>query len=63
MFCLDDLNAEEIIFLASSISLAIAKGKTVDEIDLLGNFFSAIGQNLSTIAVSNFGAKSAEKCI
>lgn len=54
---LNELNAEEIIFLASSISLAIAKGKSIEEIDLLGNFFSTIGQNLSTIAVSNFGEK------
>ncbi len=58
MLCLNDLNSEEIIFLASSISLAISKGKSVEEIDLLGNFFSTIGQNLSTIAVSNFEKKS-----
>lgn len=58
MLCLNDLNREEIIFLASSISLAISKDKSVEEIDLLGNFFSTIGQNLSTIAVSNFEKKS-----
>lgn len=54
MIYLNELNAEEIIFLTTSISLAIAKNKSVEEIDLLGNFFSTIGQNLNTIAVSNF---------
>lgn len=48
--CLDELNGCELVTLASIISIVIADGLSLEEVGLLGNFFSSIGQNLSTIA-------------
>lgn len=50
MFGFDDLSGAELVGLASVLSIVIAQGLTPDEIDTLGNFFSALGANLSTIA-------------
>lgn len=47
--CLSDLSGCELVALASIISIFISQGLTPDEIDTLGNFFSALGENLSTI--------------
>ena len=49
MNILNELSGCELVELASAISIIIAKNKSIDEIQLLGNFFSAIGENLSTI--------------
>ncbi len=45
-----NLNPEELVVVAAVLSLYIAKNRTSDEINLLGNLFQAIGTNLSTIA-------------
>lgn len=51
MDCLNKLNREELILLASTFAISIGKGKTREELDLIGNFLSAVGQNLNTMAV------------
>ncbi|KEZ86984.1 hypothetical protein IO99_06955 [Clostridium sulfidigenes] len=45
-----NLNPEELVVAAAVLSIYIAKNRTSDEINLLGNLFQAIGTNLSTIA-------------
>lgn len=40
----------ELVTLASTLSCIIAKNLDTDDIDTLGNFFSTLGANLSTIA-------------
>lgn len=50
--CLNNLSGCELVALASIISIFLSQGLTPDEIDTLGNFFSAIGANLSTIATA-----------
>ncbi|WP_346886721.1 hypothetical protein [Clostridium sp. UBA4395] len=45
-----NLNPEELVIVAAVLSIYIAKNRTSDEINLLGNLFQAIGSNLSTIA-------------
>lgn len=46
------LSGCELVSLAAILSITIAKDFTADETDTLGNFFSALGSNLSTIASS-----------
>lgn len=52
MFDINNLNGCELVGLASILAIYIANGLTPDEIDTLGNFFSALGSNLSTIATA-----------
>lgn len=47
---LSNLSGCELVAFAAILSIYIAQGLTADEIDTLGNFFSALGANLSTIA-------------
>jgi hypothetical protein len=47
-----NLNPEELVIAAAILSIYIAKNRTSDEINLLGNLFQAIGTNLSTLASS-----------
>lgn len=51
MDCLNKLSRDELVLLAATVAIAIGKGKTKEELDLLGNFISAVGQNLNTMAV------------
>lgn len=44
------LSGCELVTLANTVACIISKDLTTDEIDVLGNFFSALGSNLSTIA-------------
>ena len=48
--CLNNLSGCELVSLASIIAIYISNGLSPNEIDTLGNFFSALGSNLSTIA-------------
>lgn len=48
-----DLSGCELVAFASIIAVFLSQGLSPDEIDTLGNFFSAIGSNLSTIATSS----------
>ncbi len=45
-----NLNPEELVIAAAILSIYIAKNRTSDEVNLLGNLFQAIGTNLSTFA-------------
>lgn len=47
---LNNLSGSELVALASILAINISTGLTPDEIDTLGNFFSSLGANLSTIA-------------
>lgn len=46
------MNSCELVTLISTISCAIAKGKTINEINLLSAIFTQIGDSLATIAVA-----------
>lgn len=45
-----NLSGCELVVLAAVLSVSISKDLSPDEIDILGNFFSALGSNLSTIS-------------
>lgn len=47
---LSSLTGCELVAVAGLFSVAIANNLNPNEIDMLGNFFSALGSNLSTIA-------------
>lgn len=49
---LNNLSGCELVALASIISIYISQEFSCDEVDVLGNFFSALGSNLSTIGSS-----------
>ena len=50
--CLNNLSGCELVALASIIAIYISNEFSSDEVDVLGNFFSALGSNLSTIGSS-----------
>lgn len=50
MGSITDFSGKELVVLAASLAIAISEGLTADETDILGNFFSSLGSNLSTIA-------------
>lgn len=56
---LSALSGCELVALAGLLSVVISNNLSNDEIDTLGNFFSALGSNLSTIATANGFGKSA----
>lgn len=45
-----DLSGCELVSLAAILAITISKDFSADEINTLGNFFSALGENFSTIA-------------
>lgn len=47
---LDSLSGCELVLLSSTIAISLSQGLTPDEMNTLGNFLSAIGSDLSTIA-------------
>ena len=47
---LDCISPEELAILANLIALEISKGKSTNELNVLGNLISAIGTIISTIA-------------
>lgn len=47
---LDNLSGCELVALASIISIYLADGLTADQISTLGDFFSALGDNLSLLS-------------
>lgn len=49
----NNLNGCELVSFAAILAVYISQGLTPDEIDTLGNFFSALGSNLSTIATAS----------
>lgn len=58
--CLNNLSGTELVALASIISIYISNELSADEIDTLGNFFSALGANLSTISSASQSTSSNE---
>ena len=56
--CFNNLSGCELVTLASILSIYISNDLSPDEIDTLGNFFSALGSNLSTIATAEADRKS-----
>jgi hypothetical protein len=50
MTILDNLSPEEAVIFTNALVLAIAKDKTADEINVLGNFITGVGCLLLTLA-------------
>lgn len=50
---LNDLSGAELVLLSSAIAIFISEGLDNDDINTLGDFLSALGENLSTIASAN----------
>lgn len=46
------LSGCELVALAALVAVSISQNLDIDDINVLGNFFSALGANLSTIASS-----------
>lgn len=49
---LKTLSGCELVALAGLLSVSISQNLDCDDVDTLGNFFSALGANLSTIATA-----------
>lgn len=52
MDCLNNLSGCELVSLAAILAVTISQNISSDEADILGNFFSSLGSNLSTIALT-----------
>lgn len=50
MNCLNDLSGEELIALASILAIYLGQGRTSDELGILGNFCSALGDNFNILS-------------
>lgn len=50
---LNDLSGAELVLLSSVLAILISENLDNDEINTLGDFLSALGENLSTIASAN----------
>lgn len=48
--CLSDFSSCELVALASTISIAISKEFSKEDLSILSDFFSAIGDNLGILA-------------
>lgn len=48
--CISDFSNCELVALASTISIAISKEFSQEELNILAGFFSAIGDNLAILA-------------
>lgn len=47
---LNNLSGSELVFLASTLAVYIGQGLSSDELSILGDFFSALGDNLSLLS-------------
>lgn len=50
MINLEDMSPEQIVYLASTLAIAMSKNLSIDEMSLLSDFFSVLGDNLGMIA-------------
>lgn len=50
---LNDLSGAELVLLSSILAILISENLDNDDINTLGDFLSALGENLSTIASAN----------
>lgn len=57
MKCLEQMDGKQLGILAGIIAAIISDGITMDEANILGNFITAIGASLLTIAASEQSAK------
>jgi hypothetical protein len=58
---LKTMSPNELSLLANAVALAIAEDRTSDEINVLGNFFAAVGGLLSTIAAQQQSLEAMEE--
>ncbi|MCI9016224.1 MAG: hypothetical protein HFJ53_03540 [Clostridia bacterium] len=49
---INELSGCELIVLANLLAIYFSQGLSADETDILGNFFNALGSNLSVLATS-----------
>lgn len=52
MECFNNLSGCELVTLAAILAVSISQNLSSDEAGLLGNFFSSLGDNLSTISAT-----------
>ena len=50
MSCLSNNSSCELVYLASSLAIALSKGLNCDEINILAAFLTTVGDNLAIIA-------------
>lgn len=43
-------SGDDIVLLAAALAISISKGMAIEDINILSNFFSALGDNLGIIA-------------
>lgn len=46
----DCTDPEELVLIATAVSIAISKNLTTNQVNSIGNFFEMLGQNMLTIA-------------
>ena len=51
--CFSNFSDNELIVLASYVSIALSEGKSTQEISILSAFFSSLGDNLAIMALGN----------
>ena len=61
MYNLNCLSPNDLIILSAAISVELSKGKTADELNVLGNLIVAIGSLLLTSAAQNQNLNSKDK--
>ncbi|MBU3206589.1 hypothetical protein KPL33_06325 [Clostridium algidicarnis] len=61
MYNLNCLSPDDLIILSAAISIELSKGKTADELNVLGNLIVAIGSLLLTSAAQNQNLNSKDK--
>ncbi|MBU3210370.1 hypothetical protein [Clostridium algidicarnis] len=61
MYDLNCLNPDDLIILSATISVELSKGKTADELNVLGNLIVAIGSLLLTSAAQKQSLDSKDK--
>lgn len=49
--CPDQSSGDALLIAAAAASIAIAKGKTADELEVLAAFFEVLGDNLALLAL------------
>ncbi len=50
MTFIDDISPDDLLIVTKSIAIALSKGKTTDEINVLGNFIVDIGGKMLLLA-------------
>ncbi len=61
--CFNNLSGSELVALASIIAIYISNEFSADETSILGDFFSALGSNLSVIGSASQNNNSNNNCL